>query len=425
MSTEEATTIRELTVELPPSAPLIRVTAGYGSAGQKTWNLRRPVTVIGSRRPAHIVLHDQDVSNAHCVIINTGSDVLVKDLHTSGGTLVNKKRVDLCVLGDGDVITLGDTQIQVAIQVPEGAPGDSGCGLLHSDPARFAAAVKLELMHTDKEWSIEDAAVLIGRHDDAGVRLDHPDLSSRHAVLFKFAKEPAVFDLGSRTGLWVNGERCSLTPLHDGDRLTVGPFGLLVHAIERTAAVRMESSPLPAIPDPLEMLRPAASASATASAPAYGAGATAVLEDDRAPGPDPLQKDIGGAWQHLNSWRTQLRHGEKALEEQQQGLTAREAGLDARDAALRGQLHDVTRFTEQVVARERELAARAAQIQAESDVLEAGKTAAQQREADLDRREKELASRDHALAQRWSRLLATTCPHCRKPINVGNVAETA
>src|SRR3990172_11824147 len=126
---EQVTTIRDVTVELPAGAPQIRVTAGAGSAGQKTWTLRRPVTVIGSRRPAHIVLHDEDISNAHCVIVNTGSEVLLKDLHTSSGTQLNKTRVNLAVLADGDVITLGDTTIQVAIQFPESNLDDSGFGM--------------------------------------------------------------------------------------------------------------------------------------------------------------------------------------------------------------------------------------------------------------------------------------------------------
>ncbi|MEK7757552.1 MAG: FHA domain-containing protein, partial [Planctomycetota bacterium] len=145
---DQATQIRELTVELPTDAPLIRITTGMGSAGQKTWNLRRPVTVIGSRRPAHIVLHDEDMSNAHCVIVNTGTEVLLKDLHTSSGTQLNKTRVNLAVLADGDVITLGDTTIQVAIQVPDGGSDDSGFGMKFADPTKFPGPVSLHLIHT-------------------------------------------------------------------------------------------------------------------------------------------------------------------------------------------------------------------------------------------------------------------------------------
>jgi pSer/pThr/pTyr-binding forkhead associated (FHA) protein len=438
---EQPVAIREQTVELPVHAPLVRVTAGVGSAGQKTWNLRRPVTVIGSRRPAHIVLHDQDVSNAHCVIVNTGTDVLVRDLHTSSGTLLNKKRVDLAVLSDGDVLSLGETNIQIAIQVPENAAADSGCGMQFADPARFPNRVKLNLMHTEKVWHLEEAVVLIGRHDDAPIRLDHPDISARHAIVFRFGKQPAVFDLGSRTGIWVNGQRCSLTPLQNGDRLTAGPFGLAVNASELPAVALPEvvSAPAPVLPAPPPVVEPPHEASpfaraaakaqaapalppavAPASAPEMAVPAAAPAPQEPTPA-EPLGQGITQTWEQLNSWRTQLRNGAIALEAQQNDLAAKEAELDARDAALRGQLHDVTRFHEQITVRERELAAKMAQMQAESDVLEAGKRDAELRDADLARRDQEAHRREQALAQRWARLAATRCPTCKKPINIGTL----
>ncbi len=92
---EQVPSVLVPTWELPSEAPRVRITAGVGSAAQKTWNIRRPVTLIGSKRPAHIVLHDRDISPAHCVIINTGVDVLLKDLYTHSGTLCDDSRVDL------------------------------------------------------------------------------------------------------------------------------------------------------------------------------------------------------------------------------------------------------------------------------------------------------------------------------------------
>jgi len=429
---EQATQIRELTVELPASAPLIRVTAGFGSAGQKTWNLRRPVTVIGSRRPAHIVLHDQDISTAHCVIVNTGTDVLLKDLHTSSGTRVNQTRVNLAILSDGDVIALGETTIQVAIQMPDNVSGDSDFGMEFADPTKFPGPVSLHLIQTDKHWSIERAVEMIGRHDDACVRLDHPDLSARHALLFRVGAGPAIFDLGSRTGLWVNGQRCSLTPLYNDDRITAGPFGLTVHCLERSASTRVDEPTARSTAHPSPNLaqgdegRSAADCATPPQAPAVQSSCTAA-----APGPaqtaaepalDNLPGDITETWERLNLWRSQLRNGASALDEQQNSLDARAAELDARDAALRGQLHDVSRFHEQMLARERELAAKVAELQAAADALAEARKACDQREADLAKRDQEMNRREHALAQRWTRLLATTCPHCRQPVNVGNVS---
>jgi len=233
--TENTPQLQEPTVTLPDSAPLVRVTAGVGSAGQKTWNLRRPVTLIGSSRPAHIVLHDKDISKAHCVIVNTGTDVLVKDLRTSSGTKCNREPIDIAVLADGDVITIGSNNIQVAINLPEGSADDSGAGLQYADPVKFTHPVDVRLMHTDRQWTIEDAVVLVGRHERATIQLDHDDVSMRHAVIFRFGDRPAVFDLGARTGIWVSGKRSSISLLADGDCVTVGPFGLSIGSPDSVA----------------------------------------------------------------------------------------------------------------------------------------------------------------------------------------------
>ncbi|MDO8630679.1 MAG: hypothetical protein Q7R41_09300 [Phycisphaerales bacterium] len=139
---------------------------------------------------------------------------------------------------------------------------------------------------------------------------------------------------------------------------------------------------------------------------------------------DPLQNNIAEAWQRLNHWRTQLQRDANLLGERQDSLAARESEFDARDAALRGQLHDITRFNEQLAQREGDLSARAAQIQTDADAVAALKKAAAERDIELQRRIEEVSRRENALAQRWSRLQSTTCPHCRKPINVGSASPS-
>ena len=131
------------TVSLPPDAPKIRITAGLGTANQKTWNLRRPVTLIGSSRLAHLVLSRETVSRAHGIIVNTGSEVLLKDLHSTNGSWCNGRRVDLAVLNDGDVLKLGDTSIQVAIHAIGASPEATSTGAASHDPLRLPDPVVL------------------------------------------------------------------------------------------------------------------------------------------------------------------------------------------------------------------------------------------------------------------------------------------
>ncbi len=435
-------------LELPPSAPSVRITAGVGSANQKTWNVRRPVTLIGSSRPAHIALHDHDVTKAHCVIVNTGKDVLLKDLHTSSGTQCNNNPVDLVALKDGDVITVGGTRIQIAIRSTDAdaQKDDSGCGMEFVEPTKFPQPIAVRLEHTDNTWQIEDAVVLLGRHSNAGIRIDHADVSTRHALVFMCNNEPAVFDLGSRTGVGVNGNPCAVSALCTGDRVSIGPLLLAIGAVQapavdvatieiprknfaaRTSPNTAEppvtlaadtpgttpASPSPGNPQdvravaPPPMPRPAAPGEA---GPSPSAGLAHIEEEL-----GKLQGSISDSWERLNRWQTQLREDAEKLNKQGADLSARETELDAKDAALRGQLHDLTRYHEQITARERELAAQLARIQSEQDKLTAAQADLVKRESEIARRTDELQRREHVLAQRWARLLAATCPHCGKAL---------
>jgi len=425
----QATQIREPTIALPPGAPLVRITAGAGTAGQKTWNLRRPVTLVGSRRPAHIVLHGKEISSAHCVIVNTGTEVLLKDLRTSGGTVLNKEPVDLALLSDGDVITIGSMNIQVAIQRPENESDDSGCGLAYTDPTKMVLPLEVRLLHTETRWSIKDAVVLIGRHDKAAIRLDHEDVARRHAVLFRFGRDPAVFDLGGQQGIYVNGQVCTITPLAHGDCVTVAKFGLIIglpdEEEEFCSPVTNGTSRLNSAFSPV-LLKGHKRADGE---PPDDRDETSAGELQPAPTDDQtdvrqaledIDESIADSWGRLNSWKARLERDASALSRQESDLNARAEELDAKDAAMRGQLYDITQFNEELKLRERDLARQAAELQKRRDAIDARERDLEQNEAEFAQRLAEVQRRESAMAQRWSRLRAVKCAKCGTPINMGS-----
>jgi|CXWL01.1.fsa_nt_gi pSer/pThr/pTyr-binding forkhead associated (FHA) protein/uncharacterized coiled-coil protein SlyX len=434
---EQSCPVAEAVVELPSSAPQIRVSAGVGSAGQKTWNLRRPVTLLGSKRPAHIVLHDRGVCAAHCAIINTGTDVLLFDLHTTGGTFRGKEQVELTALQDGDIIKLGESTVQVAIRLPACGPDDSGSGMEYSDPTSMINPATITLLHTDTRWTIEKAVALIGRNDHAAVRLDHNDVSARHALLFRFGREAAIYDLGSRAGIWVNGQRREVSVVADGDRVTVGPFGLQLEIQQRAGALGAAISEPPcdaaAVSNQVsgqtdaQVVTPGAAPKELKNEEAPPAlNPLGIIADSARGGAasneeqcDPLQTNIAEAWERMNQWRAQLRHDAAAISERQISLSEREAQIEARDAAFRGQLHDITRFNEQLAEREKQMAQMAAQAQAQADALGAVQKEFLDKQIESQKKEEELHRREQALTQRWSRMQSTVCPHCQKPITLG------
>jgi len=72
------------------------------------------------------------------------------------------------------------------------------------------------------EYEIGDGAVL-GRGDQAEIRLDDPFASGRHARLTRQGPVVVLEDLGSTNGTYLNEELVGgPQPLHQGDRVRIG-----------------------------------------------------------------------------------------------------------------------------------------------------------------------------------------------------------
>lgn len=72
------------------------------------------------------------------------------------------------------------------------------------------------------EYDLLEGAVL-GRGDQAEIRLEDPFASSRHARISRQGGAMVLEDLGSTNGTYLNEEvLAGPTPLHPGDRLRIG-----------------------------------------------------------------------------------------------------------------------------------------------------------------------------------------------------------
>jgi hypothetical protein len=72
------------------------------------------------------------------------------------------------------------------------------------------------------EYELQDGAVL-GRGEQAEIRLEDPFASSRHARIVRQGGVMVLEDLGSTNGTYLNEEVLGgPTPLHPGDRVRIG-----------------------------------------------------------------------------------------------------------------------------------------------------------------------------------------------------------
>ena len=79
---------------------------------------------LGRGTDCDVILADIAVSRRHVVLRFDGSRVVLRDLQSGNGTLVNGKRIDQCFLRDGDQIELGNTLLRFVYPVAD-QPADA------------------------------------------------------------------------------------------------------------------------------------------------------------------------------------------------------------------------------------------------------------------------------------------------------------
>jgi hypothetical protein len=96
-----------------------------------------------------------------------------------------------------------------------------------SRPGRFLAhrdeEERIHVFHVEAGWT------RIGRSATADIRLDHPSVSRRHALIVSEPPDSLrVLDDRSLNGVFLNGEVVEWARLEDGDELAIGRYRLFV-----------------------------------------------------------------------------------------------------------------------------------------------------------------------------------------------------
>src|SRR5205807_7942000 len=90
--------------------------------------------VIGREENSFIRMTSTDVSRQHCSLTPTDKGLLVRDLGSQNGTIVNNVRIEAeTLLQPGDFLQIGPIQFELAgarPQKPAGAAEDDICGRL-------------------------------------------------------------------------------------------------------------------------------------------------------------------------------------------------------------------------------------------------------------------------------------------------------
>jgi len=180
--------------------------------------LPRDGLTLGTAEDAGYRVAGDDVAPHHAVIEATDAGHVILDHGTDSGTFVNGERLiggERRPLERGDSIALGTSV--VVHYVPSGdvprrlAPIDPvDVGTIRAKPGGF----------------------MIGRDAECDLVLDHPTVSRRHARIAAAGSRTWIEDLGSSTGVRVNGIRLGRTTLEVGDQIAIGPYRIVFDGSE-------------------------------------------------------------------------------------------------------------------------------------------------------------------------------------------------
>lgn len=96
-------------------------------------------------------------------------------------------------------------------------------GLDSAASGRAAASWCFKVRWDEHEVALDEGDNLVGRGQDARVRIDHPEVSRRHAKMIVDGGTVTLVDLGSKNGTHRNGRRITEpVQLSDGDEIWIG-----------------------------------------------------------------------------------------------------------------------------------------------------------------------------------------------------------
>ena len=149
------------------------------------------------------------------------------DLGSRGGTRVAGKTLEGKSLASGGVVGVGKTElrlVEVEAGQPSAQPVSASGDTMLQEPGGGGGGVLIAQSGPDagKSFTLVQGDNLIGREPGIAVLLADDTVSRRHALVRYEQGRHVIFDLGSRTGTQVDGERISGHRLTASETITLG-----------------------------------------------------------------------------------------------------------------------------------------------------------------------------------------------------------
>jgi ABC-type multidrug transport system ATPase subunit/pSer/pThr/pTyr-binding forkhead associated (FHA) protein len=221
-----------------------------------------PGELVVGRDPvrANLVVHHPNVSGRHATL--TADPPSLTDHGSTSGSWLGQARVEpnrRTPFDGSAIIALGPIPFEpsLALELVRGLAGAAvpppGATGLAAMPKPLDATPGGDGPARPKHRTIvgqvtlgipgQAAAKTIGRTAENDIKVDHPQVSSRHAFLHKIGADLFVEDRGSANGTYVRGQRIASgqkVPVANGEKIFIGPMPLLLQVQANDVAVVVE-----------------------------------------------------------------------------------------------------------------------------------------------------------------------------------------
>ncbi len=207
--------------------------------GKRIVHLNQAETVIGRAPDADIILDETYVSRHHAKIELREGGYFIEDMGSRIGTTMNGEQIQRQELKFGDEISLGEIRITFVEPTagPARKPSDPLAGaepeatMVMGDLAKKLKLVVYTHEKEFKEFPVTGEEKVIGRHEEADIRLADNLVSRRHAKIWEENGQVYLEDMGSNNGTLVDGQIIPKTEpvlVHEKAVITICSFRMML-----------------------------------------------------------------------------------------------------------------------------------------------------------------------------------------------------
>lgn len=173
---------------------------------------------IGSAQDNNLIVEDPSVSSVHARFHNEGRNFILRDNRSAQGTFVNGQRITQRQVGCGDLIRVGEVDIEIVDPRTDQAYKESTGWSLIADTSWLAG----------QEFQLLKQCVRVGRSGECDVVIPGTHLSREHAEIQIKDDHITIRDLNSANGSYINDVKVDIGNAKPGDRIRLDVYSFRV-----------------------------------------------------------------------------------------------------------------------------------------------------------------------------------------------------